>query len=374
MEELKQETAGGTSSTLGMLIAPLAVVLALALDAAVNGTGVTYDLTGLLPFLAVVVGAVLGTLPTVLKEAGTLSFEDDDLVSLVILPLMLLLAALAWLVGEPGTGIVIFVSGFGSRTLIARGRWEASTMLIFGLVALILGVSEGRVFHAGLVGERLLLDTSAPLDPQSSVLIGDFLGSELLAAAFEVGFNVGLMHLLLGLGVAVLGGRFLHPPASTGWFAHFKSDTGRYTLLGVAGIWFLSHALILLAFLTNGDGASDEGSVTRMQLAVPYLDINGTEQRGQHIGIWLGIFTGMAALLAAGFASERWYTRAAAVGIIWVLYVLGVLVEDEYRDRGPQRGFRRPDLGGHRIPPCRGSLGLHRFRQWIEPMDEPWRR
>ena len=145
MEELKQETAGGTSSTLGMLIAPLAVVLALALDAAVNGTGVTYDLTGLLPFLAVVVGAVLGTLPTVLKEAGTLSFEDDDLVSLVILPLMLLLAALAWLVGEPGTGIVIFVSGFGSRTLIARGRWEASTMLIFGLVALILGVSEGRL-------------------------------------------------------------------------------------------------------------------------------------------------------------------------------------------------------------------------------------
>ena len=330
MEELKQETAGGTSSTLGMLIAPLAVVLALALDAAVNGTGVTYDLTGLLPFLAVVVGAVLGTLPTVLKEAGTLSFEDDDLVSLVILPLMLLLAALAWLVGEPGAGIVIFVAGFGSRTLIARGRWEASTMLIFGLVALILGVSEGRAFHAGLVGERLLLDTSAPLDPQSSVLIGDFLGSELLAAAFEVGFTVGLMHLLLGLGVAVLGGRFLHPPASTGWFAHFKSDAGRYTLLGVAGIWFLSHALILLAFLTNGDGASDEGSVTRMQLAVPYLDINGTEQRGQHIGIWLGIFTGMAALLAAGFASERWYTRAAAVGIIWVLYVLGVLVEDEY--------------------------------------------
>ena len=43
------------------------------------------------------------------------------------------------------------------------------------------------------------------------MLIGDFLGSELLAAAFEVGFNVGLMHLLLGLGVAVLGGRFLHP-------------------------------------------------------------------------------------------------------------------------------------------------------------------
>ena len=35
-----------------------------------------------------------------------------------------------------------------------------------------------------------------------------------------------------------------------------------------------------------------------MQLAVPYLDVNGTEQRGQHIGIWLGIFTGMAALLA----------------------------------------------------------------------------
>ena len=339
MEELKQETAGGTSSTLGMLIAPLAVVLALALDAAVNGTGVTYDLTGLLPFLAVVVGAVLGTLPTVLKEAGTLSFEDDDLVSLVILPLMLLLAALAWLVGEPGTGIVIFVSGFGSRTLIARGRWEASTMLIFGLVALILGVSEGRAFHAGLVGERLLLDTSAPLDPQSSVLIGDFLGSELLAAAFEVGFTVGLMHLLLGLGVAVLGGRFLHPPASTGWFAHFKSDAGRYTLLGVAGIWFLSHALILLAFLTNGDGASDEGSVTRMQLAVPYLDVNGTEQRGQHIGIWLGIFTGMAALLAAGFASERWYTRAGAVGIIWVLYVLGVLVEDSTSESRSSTGI-----------------------------------
>ena len=329
MEELKQETAGGTSSTLGMLIAPLAVVLALALGAAVNGTGVTYDLTGLLPFLAVVVGAVLGTLPTVLKEAGTLSFEDDDLVSLVILPLMLLLAALAWLVGEPGTGIVIFVSGFGSRTLIARGRWEASTMLIFGLVALILGVSEGRAFHAGLVGERLLLDTSAPLDPQSSVLIGDFLGSELLAAAFEVGFTVGLMHLLLGLGVAVLGGRFLHPPASTGWFAHFKSDAGRYTLLGVAGIWFLSHALILLAFLTNGDGASDEGvSSDATRRAIPRRQRDRATQPAHRDTA--RIFTGMAALLAAGFASERWYTRAGAVGIVWVLYVLGVLVEDEY--------------------------------------------
>ena len=165
MEELKQETAGGTSSTLGMLIAPLAVVLALALDAAVNGTGVTYDLTGLLPFLAVVVGAVLGTLPTVLKEAGTLSFEDDDLVSLVILPLMLLLRL----------GLAGGRTWYRYRDLRLRVRQSDPhrTGPLGGIddAHLRFGGTDprglrGRAFHAGLVGERLLLDTSAPLDPQ----------------------------------------------------------------------------------------------------------------------------------------------------------------------------------------------------------------
>ena len=41
-----------------------------------------------------------------------------------------------------------------------------------------------------------------------------------------------------------------------------------------------------------------------------------------HFGFWGAFFTGVVAMIVAGMASERWYTRSMFIGSMWLLYLV----------------------------------------------------
>ncbi len=78
MEEKTLTLRNSPAPMLGWLIAPLAIMLALA---AIKVAGIDFDLelNNVTPLLIVAVGAILGITPRVLKENGAVNFSSSAL-------------------------------------------------------------------------------------------------------------------------------------------------------------------------------------------------------------------------------------------------------------------------------------------------------
>ena len=139
---MEQKT--GTQSTapaapLGWLIAPLAVLLAIA---AIKLVGVDFELNvdNMTPMIFVIVASIFGLLPSMLNQSESASFSKATL-SLSTLAVALVGAEIIYLQGYGAfTGLLFALVTFGVHFMTSRGRYEMSSIFIFTAVGINVGI------------------------------------------------------------------------------------------------------------------------------------------------------------------------------------------------------------------------------------------
>jgi hypothetical protein len=324
METKNPEMRPAPAPLLGWLIAPLAVLLALA---AIQIVGMDFDLNldNMAPMLVVLVAASLGLAPRLLKASGTVSLSSSTL-SLVSMVVALVGAQLVYMAGLAAvTALLFFLVMFGVHILASRGAFEWANVLMFAAVGVELGFVAAR--H---VADKLnyIAEDGLMLNDQAIGVLDAYRG----AVGYQF-FSYLMLFVILGMLVSVLVRGVLSPSSEKGWFSHITDGNGAWnksTLplqIGLA-VWALAHIASLWQFNYLMSNES-----TMLNLFGPYSDravAQYTELESYHgyFGFWSAFFTGMVALLVAGMASERWFTRSMFIGSMWVLYLVSSAYEN----------------------------------------------
>ena len=305
MEEETETKAEQPTAIMGLLLAPLAVLLALATTKVV---GIEYDLTlnNMMPMLVVAIASMLALVPRiVLASRPDLSTST---VSLGVLVFALVGAeGLYMFAGVDAVAALMFavVLVLGSN-LDQRGRHEWMTALAFGAVGFWLALAA-----AG--------DALAALPSTYSMESGQLVSTmnlERQATAY-VFFAYLSLFTVAGLLAGVIARGVLNPAASEGWFSFLGQKTGfnrnALPLMVALGVWILAFAGSLYHF----------NSVS----VVDQLGITTEEGYHGYIGYWTAFLTGVVALIVAGMVAERWFTRAMLIGSMWGLYQVAAWFE-----------------------------------------------
>ena len=306
MEEQTETKAIQPGATMGLLLAPLAVLLALATTRVV---GIEYDLTmnNMMPMLVVAVAGMLALVPRIV-QANRPDLSSST-VSLGVLALALIGAeVLHTFAGVDAVASLMFavVIILGSN-LDKRGRHEWFTMVTFSAVGFWLALAAAGDALAALPSTYTM---------ESSGQLVSTMNLERQATAY-VFFAYLTMFTAAGLLAGVLARGRLNPAGDEGWFSFLGQGHGyskaNMPLIIALAVWILAFAGSLYHF--NSVGVADQLGIT-------------TED-GYHgyIGYWTAFLTGMVALIVAGMVAERWYTRAMLVGSMWGLYQVAAWFE-----------------------------------------------
>ena len=107
MSTQNDEKIGATNPMLGMLIAPLAILVAILADFGLD-FGLVLDVEGMEPFAAVAIAAVLAMAPRVMKENNII--QQGAALSLVTLVVSLILAeGVAMFTDSNFLGLIFFI-------------------------------------------------------------------------------------------------------------------------------------------------------------------------------------------------------------------------------------------------------------------------
>ena len=306
MEEQTETKAIQPGATMGLLLAPLAVLLALATTRVV---GIEYDLTmnNMMPMLVVAVAGMLALVPRIV-QANRPDLSSST-VSLGVLALALIGAEVLYtFAGVDAVASLMFavVIILGSN-LDKRGRHEWFTMVTFSAVGFWLALAAAGDALAALPSTYTM---------ESSGQLVSTMNLERQATAY-VFFAYLTMFTAAGLLAGVLARGRLNPAGDEGWFSFLGQGHGyskaNMPLIIALAVWILAFAGSLYHF--NSVGVADQLGIT-------------TED-GYHgyIGYWTAFLTGMVALIVAGMVAERWYTRAMLVGSMWGLYQVAAWFE-----------------------------------------------
>ena len=322
METKNPEPRPAPAPMLGWLIAPIAVLLALA---ATQIVGMSFDLDfeNLKPMLVILAAASLGLAPRVLQGLGktTLSTSTLSFVSLVV---ALVGAEVAYMLDFGAvTSLLFFIVMFGVHILVMRSAFEWANVLMFAAVGVELGfVAAGSVVNNAELSSSLLMsngETIGVLDAYRAIIGFHF-------------FSYVMLFTILGILVAVLARGVLSPSSANGWFSHITDGNGawnRSTLplqIGL-GVWALAHIASLWHFeyLVNDPQ-------TMFNVFGPFSGpvVNAYPELANYhgyFGFWSAFFTGMVAMIVSAMVSERWFTRAMLVGSMWALYLVSAWYE-----------------------------------------------
>ncbi len=139
MEPKTGTTRTAPAAPLGWLIAPLAVLLAIA---AIKLAGVTFalDVDNLTPMIFIVVASILGLLPSMLEKSDSVDLSKAT-ISLLTLATALIGAEIIYM-QEYGAfaGLLFALVTFGVHFMTSRGRHELATIIIFTAVGVNLGM------------------------------------------------------------------------------------------------------------------------------------------------------------------------------------------------------------------------------------------
>lgn len=290
---------------MGLLLAPLAVLLALATTRVV---GIEHDLTlnNMMPMLVVAVASMVALLPRILKE--TQPHLSTSTVSLGVLVLAIVGAELLYVLADvDAVAALMFaiIVVLGSN-LDLRGRHEWMTAMVFTAVGFWMAVSAAGDAYA-------VLPTTYTL---SSGELVSTMNLERQATAY-VFFAYWTMFALAGLLIGVLSRGNLNPAAEDGWFS-FLGQTKGFNRSATPLI--IALAVSILAFA---------GSLWHFNSVEVFNQLGITTEDGYHgyVGYWTAFLTGVVALIIAGMVAERWYTRSMLLGSMWVLYQVSAWFE-----------------------------------------------
>ena len=304
---MEQKT--GTQSTapaapLGWLIAPLAVLLAIA---AIKLVGVDFELNvdNMTPMIFVIVASIFGLLPSMLNQSESASFSKATL-SLSTLAVALVGAEIIYLQGYGAfTGLLFALVTFGVHFMASRGRYELASIFIFTAV----GINVGIIMAGDALATLPEIYNMAGVDEQPSYVSTFNLKNQAVGYQF---FSYLTLFILLGALVATFARGQLTPVSEQGWFSFMNADTSSFInkknlpLQVALAVWALAH----IASLWHYD------SVT----VADQLGINTVEGYHGYFSYWSAFFTGMVALIVAGMFAERWHTRAMTLSSMWLLY------------------------------------------------------
>ena len=212
MEEKTLTLRNSPAPMLGWLIAPLAVMLAIA---AIMVAGIDFDLelNNMTPMLVVGVGAILCVTPRVLKETGAVKLSSSAF-SLATLGAVLIGHQAILHLTDLGafTALQFLVVAFGVFFFDSRGRHEIATILTFAMMGINVGIVA--VGHYNDI-----------LDPNYK--IGDALIPQALdfqrQALGYVFFSYLTIFIGLGLLLSVALRGIINPESSEGWFGKIKT-------------------------------------------------------------------------------------------------------------------------------------------------------
>ena len=302
MEEKTTTLRNSPAPMLGWLIAPLAVMLAIA---AIMVAGIDFDLdmNNMSPLLIVAVGAILGLTPRVLKDNGAVKLSSSALSLATLGVAMVGYQAIVHLTDEGTfTALQFLVAAFGVYFFDSRGRHEIATLLTFGLIGINVGMIAAGSYNSEL-------DTIYTMPDESLV---DTLNLQRQALGY-VFFSYLAIFIALGLLVAVLSRGVINPAGNDGWFSKISSHDGGYNKatmpLQIATlVWILAHVGSLYHF--ESVSMADK------------LGLNMVDDYSGHFGFWGAFFTGIMAMIVAGMFAEKWYTRSMFFGSMWLLYLV----------------------------------------------------
>tara|TARA_Y100000766_G_scaffold2099_1_gene1679 strand:+ start:7769 stop:17344 length:9576 start_codon:yes stop_codon:yes gene_type:complete len=304
---MEQKT--GTQSTtpaapLGWLIAPLAVLLALA---AIKLVGVDFELNvdNMTPMIFVIVASIFGLLPSMLNDSVSASYSKAT-ISLSTLAVALVGAEIIYLQDYGAfSGLMFALVTFGVHFMASRGRHEIASIIIFTAV----GVNVGII----MAGDALavlpeIFNTAAPEEQASFV---STLNLKHQAVGYQF-FSYLTIFILLGTLFATFARGYLMPAGEVGWFSFLNHDNSSFInkknlpLQVALLVWALAH----IASLWHFDSVS----------VADQLGINTVSGYHGYFSYWSAFFTGFVALLVAGMFAERWHTRAMTLTSLWALY------------------------------------------------------
>ena len=291
---------------LGWLIAPLAVLVALAMNYGL-GFGLDLNMETMTPYAALVLAAALGMAPRVLREQGKINNLSSQIQSLIVLVISLSASeGIAMYSGSNMIGFLFFLTMFGGYLLDNMGRFEWNTVLIFNMVGFMSALAAAGYFIANQSSEFTLEGQTYDRTAAWQEAIGFMF------------FNVWSAMTVLGMLAAVLLRGLVAPSSEKGWFSYipyFEGAWNRATLpLQIAlAVWALAHIAVLAYF--NSLGGLD------------ILAIWSDPEYHGYIGFWPAALTGVVALICAWMTAERWFTRALFVGSMWGLYIISSLYE-----------------------------------------------
>ena len=314
MNEQTETKANQPSAAMGLLLAPLAVLLALATTQVV---GIEYDLTAnnMMPMLVVAIASMLAVVPRIVRES--VPDLSTSTVSLGVLVVAFVGAeALYMLAGVDAFAALMFaIIVLVGSNLDMRGRHEWMTALAFGAVGFWLALAAANTAYGSF-------STVAGIDGVSSIIqldSGEYrstMNLERQAAAY-VFFAYLTLSVAAGLLAGVLARGNLNPAGEEGWFSFLGTRSGfnraALPLMGALTMWVIAFAISIWHF--DSVGIVDKLGVT--------------EEVGYHgyLGYWSAFLTGVVALIVAGMVAERWFTRAMLVGSLWTLYQVAAAFE-----------------------------------------------
>ena len=306
MEQKTGTKRTAPAAPLGWLIAPLAVLLAIA---AIKLAGVSFalDVDNMTPMVFIIVASILGLVPTMLKQSDSVSLSKAAL-SLSMLATALVGAEIIYMQGYGAlSGLMFALVSFGVHFMTSRGRHELASIIVFIAVGINLGII--------MAGDALALlpDIYNLAGPAEQANYVSTLNLKYQAVGYQF-FSYLTLFTLVGVLVATFARGVLTPVSETGWFSFLNDESSsainkkNIPLQVALAIWTLAH----IASLWHFDSVS----------VADQLGITSVEGYHGHFGYWPAFFTGMVALIVAGMFSERWHTRAMTLGSMWTLYLV----------------------------------------------------
>ena len=284
MEQKTGTTRTAPAAPLGWLIAPLAVLLAIA---AIKIVGVTFalDVDNLTPMIFIVVASILGLLPSMLEKSDSVDLSKAT-ISLLTLATALIGAEIIYMQGYGAlAGLLFALVTFGVHFMTSRGRHELATIIIF----MAVGVNLGMV----MAGDALavLPEVFNRASPEEQASFVSTLNLKYQAVGYQF-FSYLTLFTLVGALVATFIRGVLTPVGEVGWFGFMNNESTsafnkkNLPLQIALGVWALAHIGSLWHF--------DTVSVADK------LGITTVEGYHGHFGYWSAFFTGMVALIVAG--------------------------------------------------------------------------
>ena len=304
MSETKNTNSSSPNAWLGLLMAPIAVLVAILADV-IAGFGLLESDDGLMSIILVGVAGILAAVPRILKQEGIVDFNDSTLsLGMLVVAVVVAVAISGAGVASSLVALTMFAVIFFGHLYQISTKYEMASILIFGAVG----------FHFALVASGYWasqLPSEFDIDGQTYSTVNQV--REAVGFTF---FTWWTIFAVLGVMLSALARGNLNPSGEKGWFGFMNGNGACKSHLPLhAGltVWLVAHILSYLSFSTAG--TADQ------------LNLIGTGGAIGYIGWWQPAITGLFAMIVVGMVAERWLTRAMIISSLYVMYQITVLFD-----------------------------------------------